>query len=106
MAVPNGEERLLTVYADVHSYFNTPSPRPLDHRFDKGSYLYLYGDKCGNGGRIEIANHVGKPEQDAFSGSEHAALQHPRMLSLTEIAYQRLIYPRFASLPSIQPCVL
>ncbi|KKZ64127.1 hypothetical protein EMCG_01626 [[Emmonsia] crescens] len=66
--LPN-EERLLTVFVDVHYYFSTPTPRPLHHRFDKGSYLYIYHDAAQNKARIEIANHPGMPEQDAFCGS-------------------------------------
>lgn len=55
-------------FADVHYYFNAPTPRPLSHRFDKGSYLYLHRNS--HRGRLEIANNVGKPEQDAFTGCE------------------------------------
>ena len=55
-------------YADIHYYFSAPTPRPLSHRFDKGSYLYLHRNKTRNGGRLEIANNVGKQEQDAFTG--------------------------------------
>ena len=55
-------------FADVHYYFDTPSPRPVGDRFDTGSYLYLHGGSTGRGARLEIANHVGKPEQDAFTG--------------------------------------
>ena len=58
-------------FADVHYYFSAPTPRPAAHRFDKGSYLYFYGNTSGNGGRLEIANNVGKPEQDAFTGCEY-----------------------------------
>ncbi|KAL9602429.1 MAG: hypothetical protein Q9219_001853 [cf. Caloplaca sp. 3 TL-2023] len=68
MADPNKEERLMTLYSDVHYYFSAPTPRPLSHRFDKGSYLYLYRNKNGPGARLEIANNVGKPEQDAVTG--------------------------------------
>ena len=57
-------------FADVHYYFQPPSSRPTVHRFDKGSYLYLYGNKSGSGARIEVANHAGTPEQDAFTGGE------------------------------------
>ncbi|KAK2767627.1 hypothetical protein FQN54_003785 [Arachnomyces sp. PD_36] len=64
-----GEERLLTVFADVHYYFSPPSPRPLHHRFDKASYLYLYHDATQHKTRIEIANNPGTAEQDAFHGS-------------------------------------
>ena len=62
--------RLVHRYADVHYYFDAPSPRPLHHRFDKGSYVYLYRDAVRKRGRLEIANHAGQPEQDAFTGCE------------------------------------
>lgn len=55
-------------YADVHYYFGEPGPRPANHRFDKESYVYLYGDARARKGRIEIANHAGTAEQDAFTG--------------------------------------
>lgn len=57
-------------YADIHYYFSEPTPRPLHHRFDKASYLYLYRDNSANRGRLEIANNVATPEQDAFTGCE------------------------------------
>jgi hypothetical protein len=57
-------------FADVHYYFSEPTPRPLSHRFDKASYVYLHQRSSSNGGRLEIANHVGKPEQDAFTGGK------------------------------------
>ncbi|KAG5295712.1 RNA recognition motif-containing protein [Histoplasma capsulatum] len=66
--LPN-EVCLLTVFVDVHYYFSAPTPRPLHHRFDKGSYLYIYHDAAQNKARMEIANHPGMPEQDAFCGS-------------------------------------
>ncbi|KAL9129657.1 MAG: hypothetical protein Q9217_001936 [Psora testacea] len=93
MSVREGEERLLTVFADVHSYFNAPSPRPLSHRFDKGSYLYLYGNKSGSGARLEIANNVGKPEQDAFTGAldnctVRQSHKHPTLCTVTVGGYQ------------------
>lgn len=68
MAAQEGEERLLILFADVHYYFQAPTPRPLSHRFDKGSYFYLYRNRDRGGGRVEVANNVGKPEQDAFTG--------------------------------------
>ena len=52
----------------MHYYFAEPGPRPLHHRFDKESYIYLYRDAGAQRGRLEIANHAGTPEQDAFSG--------------------------------------
>lgn len=92
MALNKGEERLLTVYADLHYYFSTPTPRPISHRFDKGSYLYLYGNGNGKGGRIEIANNVGKPEQDAFTGNlDSVAIRqshkHPTLCTITVDGY-------------------
>ncbi|OOQ86683.1 putative RNA recognition motif-containing protein [Penicillium brasilianum] len=63
-----GEERLVTVFADIHYYFTAPTPRPLQHRFEKGSYLYVYHDASQNRARIEIANNPGTPDQDAFYG--------------------------------------
>ena len=72
---------MLTCYsfADIHYYFSAPTPRPPAHRFDKGSYFYFYGNKNGSGGRLEIANNVGKPEQDAFTGCKSSGLS-PRIL--------------------------
>ena len=57
-------------FADVHYYFDAPSPRPLHHRFDKASYVYLYRDTTTRQGRLEIANYANTPEQDAFTGCE------------------------------------
>jgi hypothetical protein len=67
--------RLLTIaliigsFTDVHYYFNDPSSRPVHHRFSKGSYTYLYHNPTDHRAKLEIANHAGTPEQDAFHGS-------------------------------------
>lgn len=92
MSAHEGEERLMTVFADVHYYFSAPTPRPAAHRFDKGSYLYFYGNKSGNGGRLEIANNVGKPEQDAFTGSMESTIvrqshKHPTLCTIVVDGY-------------------
>ncbi|KAJ5234809.1 uncharacterized protein N7469_003977 [Penicillium citrinum] len=72
-----GEERLLTAFADIHYYFTAPTPKPLHHRFDKGSYLYIYHDDADNKARIEIANNPGTPDQDAFHGGmENVHIRH------------------------------
>ncbi|OKL56619.1 hypothetical protein UA08_08141 [Talaromyces atroroseus] len=63
-----GEDRLLTLFADVHYYFTIPTPNPVYHRFDKGSYLYVYHDAVRGSARLEIANNPGTNEQDAFNG--------------------------------------
>ncbi|KAL9578977.1 MAG: hypothetical protein Q9212_005377 [Teloschistes hypoglaucus] len=93
MADHTKEERLMTVYADVHYYFSAPTPRPLSHRFDKGSYLYLYKSLDHRGGRIEIANNVGKPEQDAFTGAldtikVRQSHKHPTLCTVTVDGYE------------------
>ncbi|KAJ5574407.1 uncharacterized protein N7459_008834 [Penicillium hispanicum] len=82
------EERLVTVFADIHYYFTAPTPRPLHHRFDKGSYLYIYHNASHNKARIEIANNPGTPDQDAFHGSLDAvhirhSTQFPTLCTLT-----------------------
>ncbi|KAJ5174995.1 uncharacterized protein N7482_000872 [Penicillium canariense] len=64
-----GEERILTIFADIHYYFTPPISKPFHHRFDKGSYLYIYHDASQNQARIEIANNPGTLDQDAFHGA-------------------------------------
>jgi len=36
------EITLLTIYGDVHYFFDDPDSFPTHHRFDKGSYIYIY----------------------------------------------------------------
>ncbi|WEW59673.1 hypothetical protein PRK78_005152 [Emydomyces testavorans] len=91
-----GEERLLTVFVDVHYYFTPPSPRPLLHRFDKGSYLYVHHDAAHHKTRIEIANNPGLPEQDAFAGSLETVLlrnsdKFPTLFTLTVNAQRQSV---------------
>ncbi|PCG96552.1 Hypothetical protein PENO1_067680 [Penicillium occitanis (nom. inval.)] len=74
-----GEDRLLTLFADVHYYFTNPTPNPTYHRFDKGSYLYVYHDAARGSARLEIANNPGTNDQDAFQG----ALDHVHMVHST-----------------------
>ncbi|KIW20722.1 hypothetical protein PV08_01299 [Exophiala spinifera] len=63
-----GEEILTTVYADVHTYFDAPTPRPFLHRFDKTSYFYIYYNSTRQTSRVEVALHPGSADQAAFSG--------------------------------------
>ena len=84
----------MTRFTDVHGFFQAPSPRPTSHRFDKGSYLYLYRSADGSGGRLEIANNVGRPEQDAFTGSLSSAVirhshKHPTLCTIIVDALQK-----------------
>ncbi|KAF9893618.1 hypothetical protein FE257_010930 [Aspergillus nanangensis] len=82
------EERMLTVFADIHCYFSAPSPRPVHHRFDKGSYVYIYYSATQHKARLEVANNPGTAVQDAFNGAlDRAHLRHsskfPTLCTLT-----------------------
>ena len=55
-------------YTDIHYYFAPPTVRPVLHRFDKASYLYVYHNSTRDTNRIEIANNPGTQDQDAFHG--------------------------------------
>lgn len=75
-------------FADVHYYFDNPASEPLHHRFNRGSYLYLYLNATQRRGRVEVANNPGTPDQDACNGCEFylclLSLQRPRLrLTLT-----------------------
>ncbi|KAL1297893.1 hypothetical protein AAFC00_006411 [Neodothiora populina] len=63
-----GENLLLTLFVDVHYFFQPPTSKPAHHRFDRRSYLYLYQDVSQRRARIEIANSAGTPDQDSFDG--------------------------------------
>ncbi|KAK3616006.1 hypothetical protein LTR56_026241 [Elasticomyces elasticus] len=82
-----GESLLTTLFADVHYYFSDPASKPLHHRFSKGSYLYVYHNATTRQAKIEVANHAGTPEQDAFSGSLSSASieyshKHPNLCTI------------------------
>jgi hypothetical protein len=55
-------------FADVHYYFGDRAARPLHHRFDKASYVYLYRNTRTGTGHLEIANNPGTKHQDAMAG--------------------------------------
>ncbi|KAF2476437.1 uncharacterized protein BDR25DRAFT_277547 [Lindgomyces ingoldianus] len=83
-----GEVSLLTLFADIHYYFSPPSSSPPHHRFDKGSYVYLYHNPLHQRGRVEIANHAGTPHQDAFAGNLDTVkieqtYKHPCLFTIT-----------------------
>ncbi|GME61856.1 hypothetical protein GTA08_BOTSDO04643 [Neofusicoccum parvum] len=83
-----GEAPLCTLFADVHYYFSHPSARPAHHRFDKGSYVYLYYNPNEHRGRVEIANYAGTPDQDAFTGyldavSVNRTHKQPNLFTIT-----------------------
>ncbi|KAK7421692.1 hypothetical protein QQZ08_009866 [Neonectria magnoliae] len=68
MAVRPGEENVATLFADIHYYYGAPDVKPRHHRFDKGSYVYLFENPNERRCRIEVANNPGGEDQDAFDG--------------------------------------
>lgn len=55
-------------FGDVHYFYGPPTDSPPHHRFDKGSYVYLFEDVDQRRARVEIANQPGTDDQDAFDG--------------------------------------
>jgi len=55
-------------FGDVHYFYGPASEQPRHHRFDKGSYVYLFEDANQGRARVEIANKPGTEDQDAFTG--------------------------------------
>jgi hypothetical protein len=70
MAARPGEDIVATLFGDIHYFYGPPTDNPPHHRFDKGSYVYLFEDVDQRRARIEIANHPGTEDQDAFDGCE------------------------------------
>ncbi|KAK3393556.1 hypothetical protein B0H63DRAFT_19558 [Podospora didyma] len=68
MAARPGEDNVATLFGDVHYFYGPPTDNPPHHRFDKGSYIYLFEDANQARARIEIANQPGTDNQDAFDG--------------------------------------
>ncbi|KAH9897605.1 hypothetical protein F4778DRAFT_744215 [Xylariomycetidae sp. FL2044] len=68
MAVRPGEENVATLFGDVHYFYGPPTAKPPHHRFDKGSYIYLFEHASDRRARVEIANNPGTDDQDAFDG--------------------------------------
>ena len=59
---------LLESFGDVHYFYSPEDVRPRHHRFDKGSYVYLFEHAGERRCRIEVANQPGTEDQDAFEG--------------------------------------
>lgn len=70
----------LLSFADCHYYFSDPSSKPPHHRFDRGSYVYLFYNATQRQAKIEVANNAGTAEQDAFYG----------YLNVANVAYSHL----------------
>ncbi|KAG6017699.1 hypothetical protein E4U43_000377 [Claviceps pusilla] len=68
MAARAGEENVATLFGDIHYFFGSAAMNPRHHRFDKGSYVYLFENASQRRCRVEVANHPGTAEQDAFDG--------------------------------------
>ncbi|KAK7994313.1 hypothetical protein PG991_015901 [Apiospora marii] len=77
MAVRPGEENVATLFGDIHYFYGPPTAKPPHHRFDKGSYVYLFENANDRRARIEVANQPGSDDQDAFDGFlDHAHLRY------------------------------
>lgn len=76
-------------FADVHYYFNEPSSKPVHHRLSRGSYAYVFHNPTEHRAKLEIANHAGTPDQDAFHGylaavqSLQYSYKQPTLFTLT-----------------------
>ncbi|KAM7222530.1 hypothetical protein V8F06_002024 [Rhypophila decipiens] len=68
MAARPGEDNVATLFGDIHYFYGPPTANPPHHRFDKGSYIYLFEDANQGRARLEIANRPGTEDQDAFDG--------------------------------------
>ncbi|KAI6783169.1 uncharacterized protein J7T54_000671 [Emericellopsis cladophorae] len=68
MAARPGEENVATLFGDIHYYYSSAEVKPRHHRFDKGSYVYLFENANDRRCRIEVANNPGTEDQDAFDG--------------------------------------
>ncbi|KAJ3508543.1 hypothetical protein NM208_g15807 [Fusarium decemcellulare] len=68
MAARPGEENVATLFGDVHYFYSPEDVKPRHHRFDQGSYVYLFENAGERRCRVEIANHPGSEDQDAFEG--------------------------------------
>ncbi|KFY60793.1 hypothetical protein V496_05249 [Pseudogymnoascus sp. VKM F-4515 (FW-2607)] len=110
MAAHPGEEVTATLFADVHYFYGPPTAKPPHHRFDKGSYLYLYENAAQRRARVEVANSAGTPDQDAFDGPLDNVLitydhKHPTLLTITIDAFPPLSpqSPNDFRLPTYDP---
>ncbi|ERT01994.1 RNA recognition motif-containing protein [Sporothrix schenckii 1099-18] len=91
MATRPGEENVATLFGDIHYFYGPETDDPPHHRFNKGSYVYLFENAQEGRARIEIANHPGTERQDAFDGFLDAtavtySYKHSCMVSLVVIA--------------------
>ncbi|GJN70564.1 RNA recognition motif-containing protein [Purpureocillium lilacinum] len=71
MAARPGEENVATLFGDVHYFYASPDVKPHHHRFDKGSYVYLFENATERRCRIEVANNPSTDDQDAFDGCKY-----------------------------------
>ncbi|KAF9876952.1 hypothetical protein CkaCkLH20_05798 [Colletotrichum karsti] len=79
---------VLHSFGDIHYFYGPPTNDPPHHRFDKGSYVYLFENANDRRARIEIANQPGTDNQDAFDGfldrtNVRYSYNHQCMVTLT-----------------------
>ncbi|CAK7199059.1 hypothetical protein SEUCBS139899_001727 [Sporothrix eucalyptigena] len=91
MATRPGEENVATLFGDIHYFYGPETDNPPHHRFNKGSYVYLFENAQEGRARIEIANRPGTEHQDAFDGfldrtAVTYSYKHSCMVSLVVIA--------------------
>ncbi|KAH8816349.1 hypothetical protein F5884DRAFT_218856 [Xylogone sp. PMI_703] len=111
MAARPGEELVATLFSDLHYYYSPPNSKPPHHRFDKGSYLYLFENASQRRARIEVANNPGSPDQDAFNGHLDTttvlySYSHSTLVTLTVNGIQQQNTPADTSewhLPTYDP---
>lgn len=72
----------LCSFGDIHYFYGPPDHSPPHHRFDKGSYVYLFENANDRRARIEIANKAGTEEQDSFDGCKCAHPHPPKWLAI------------------------
>lgn len=68
MAVADFYSGFHSSFADIHYFYGPETDNPPHHRFDKGSYVYLFENALEGRTRIEVANRPGTELQDAFDG--------------------------------------
>lgn len=69
-------------FADAHYFYGQATTKPAHHRFDKGSYVYLFENTTLRRARVEIANNAGTPDQDAFDGCTFTVLDKLQRLTV------------------------
>ncbi|KAI1058784.1 hypothetical protein LB507_003482 [Fusarium sp. FIESC RH6] len=106
MAARQGEENVATLFADIHYFYGPEHVKPRHHRFDKGSYVYLFENANERRCRIEIANQPGTEDQDAFEGyldQTHVRYSYKQQCTVTLTGPQAVADQNEWHLPTYDP---